>query len=193
MSPKHFIGLGIILLAAVAVAVMVREESPRTAQSPTATPPPSEAAPSKENVSSSVRETITHLRELVKNDPTNTRNILELARMLQNAHNTQEAADYYAKGLALGGGNDSARIDYSLCLFEMGRIKESLEQNRIVLRRNPRNSQALYNIGAIHANTGARDSAEVYWRRLISMHPSNELALRAQRNLESLKAHVPVP
>ncbi len=182
----------LVLVAAVTIAVLLRDkpkDSPATAseghgQLPSS--PHESDQPSKENASQNVKDAITHLRKLVKDDPTNTDTMFELARLLQNSHNPTEALTYYKKGLRIKPDRVDARIDYSLCLFETGRGQDALEQNRIIIRHDPTNAKALYNIGAVHANTGLKDSAEFYWSRLISIHPDDDLAKQARANIGKL-------
>ena len=193
-----YIAFAVALAVALIIAVMTQHEPGVTPPAPPAemgklpVSPSKEEAPSKENASQNIKDATAHLRELVEKDPTNAATMLELARFLQNAHHPGEALAYYEKGLRIDPGNVDARIDYSLCLFETGRGQDALEQNRIVLKHDPGNTKALYNIGAVHANTGLRDSAEFYWKRLISMHPEDTLSEHARASISRLHETSPV-
>jgi len=140
-------------------------------------------------VSQSVKEKITHLRHIVDKDPRNSRAAFELAQLLQDSHDNREAAKFYARGLESDSLNNAARVDYALCLYEIGNMSDALEQSRIVLRNNPVHAEALFNVGAIFANSANRDSAEIYWSKLISNHPGHELADRAKDNLRLLRGN----
>lgn len=178
--------LALVLVVGIAAAVFLREEPVKKDAAPPASPHSDEAPPSRENVSQGVRETIAHLKSVVETDPSDVVSMIRLARMLHDAHNASEAAVYYERAISLDGRNDSLRVDYSLCLFEMGRVQEALQQNMVVYRRDHRNTQALYNLGAIHANTGRKDSAITYWNRLISTAPEDPLADRARQGIRQL-------
>ena len=143
-------------------------------------------APSKENVSTAIRERIQHLRQVVEKDPKNERGLIELAQLLQDSHNAADAASFYEKALRVNPANTEARIDYALCLHEMGQRDAAMQQCRLVLRSNPGSPQALFNIGSMHANTGLSDSAIVYWRELVRRHPDHELAAKAKENIAVL-------
>ena len=166
-------------------------ESPSLGAAPSSSKDFSSSTPSKENASKGVVEQINHLKDVVKKDSTNASMHFELARMLQDAHRPSEAMRYYARGLVLDPSNTATRIDYSLCLFEAGRIPEATDQNQRVLRKEPSNPQALYNLGALYANTGRNDSARVYWGKLLYKHAGHELATKARENLKQLPAASP--
>jgi len=190
MSVKLYGILIVLLIAGVIIIVSVKESGPPTPPSPhrtdTERPDPTAQAPSKDNVSTNVRETIQHLRTVVQDEPENASALLELANMLFDAHNAQEAVGYYERGLRINPGNIDARIDYSLCLFQLGRPREALDQNRSVIRLEPGNIKALYNIGAVHANQGAKDSAEYYWSKVIKIDSEDALAKQAATNIGRL-------
>ncbi len=198
MSPKHFIIIGMALLGVLLIAVwmnkpIVREESethvdPAHMASPKQPTQSKQETPSKQNVNSTVRQTLEHLHQLVKENPNDSKMVFELARVLQDAHNIAEAIQYYKRGLELDVTNTVARIDYSLCLFEVGRTNDALEQTKLVLKRDPKNAQACYNAGAIYANIGMGDSAKVYWSRLVAAHPEDSLATKAKENIKKLSA-----
>jgi cytochrome c-type biogenesis protein CcmH/NrfG len=191
VSSKYIFLIGGLLLAAV-VVVAVTRKSPSTGA--TATAPEesfSSTAPSRENASKSVVEQINHLKDVVRKDSTNAAYYFELARLLQDAHRSSEAMGYYARGLVLDPSNITARIDYSLCLYEAGKVKEAFDQNRRVLRKEPSNPQALYNLGALYANSGRSDSARVYWGKLLTTHAGHELATKARENLRQLPGSPP--
>jgi precorrin-6B methylase 2 len=65
-------------------------------------------------------------------------------------------------------------------------VREALEQNRKAAALQPRNLKALYNIGAVYANMGANDSAEVYWSRVISIDADDDMAKQAEANIRKL-------
>lgn len=188
MGIRTYAMIAVGLAAGLAIAILVRDD-PQENTAPPASPHAMGGAPGKDNVSRSIRETVAHLKAVVEKNPKDTARMIELARLLHDAHQPGEAAAYYERALAVGEVGDSARIDYSLCLFQIGKVEQALEQNRVVHRRNGRNAQALYNIGAIHANSGRRDSAVVYWQRLTAVAPDDPLAPQARTNLEKLSAH----
>ncbi|HET6274167.1 MAG TPA: tetratricopeptide repeat protein [Bacteroidota bacterium] len=190
MNSKYILLIGVLLLAGVVVVAVMRK-SPSLGAAPPSSKGFSSSTPSKENASKSVVEQINHLKDVVKKDSTSASVNFELAQLLQDAHRPSEATEYYARGLALDPSNTTSRIDYSLCLYEVGRIPEAMDQNHRVLRKHPSNPEALYNLGALYANTGRNDSARVYWGKLLNKHAGHELATKARENLKQLPAASP--
>jgi tetratricopeptide (TPR) repeat protein len=184
MRPIHIAFVALVLVAALIVAVMLNRPSP----APTRALQEAEPAmgPSKENVSPTVRQRMEELRHVVEKNPADATSMIELAHLLQDAHNTSEAVVFYARGLELDPHNHDVRIDYAVCLFGLGRREEALNQTKRVLKADPPNAKALYNAGAIFGNMGIADSARAYWNKLIALHPDDNLAAQAQSHLTQL-------
>lgn len=184
MKLKYVGLLGAALVMVLVVLIMQRNSPPPSVVAGGL--PPANPAPSKENVSRGVLANIDQMKHAVSNEPTDAAGLFALARLLHDAHNGSEAAGYYARGLRVESSNHDARIDYALCLSELEKTSEALEQTRIVLKSEPLNAKACYNAGAIFANMGVHDSARVYWRKLIAAHPSDALSSKAREYLGKL-------
>lgn len=191
VSVNTKVTLSVALVLGIALVTVALEWTPETKR-PTVSPTsPVAPAPSKENVSKLVQERIEHLKDVVAKHPSNAESAFELARTLQDGHDTTGALKYYAIGLQADPRNVEARVDYSLCLYESGREQEAFNQNVKVLQQDASNAHALYNLGAIYGNRGMSDSARHYWGRLISSHPHDELARKAGENLKLLAGKNP--
>lgn len=174
------------IAAAAAFAIIAFDHGLDRSKTDETAAPPDKNTPTKENVSKVVTEKIEHLKSVVARNPDDARTAFELAKMLQDGHNMPEAVKYYEVGLKSDKHNIAARIDYSLCLYQTGKHREAMAQNRAVLRDDPANPQALYNLGAIYANRAQSDSARYYWSKLVTVHPNDELAEKARKNLTLL-------
>jgi cytochrome c-type biogenesis protein CcmH/NrfG len=192
-STKIVLGFGIILVVALVVVVLQQPQEIMTPKLTASKSPvnPTTPEPSKENVSKQVHERIDHLKDVVTKKPSDARSAIELARTLQDGHDLEGALKYYELGLKADPKNIEARIDYSLCLYHAGKDQDAFVQNKKVLQQDASNAQALYNLGAIHANRGMTDSATYYWRSLISSHPHDDLAQKAKQNLSQLDGKKP--
>ena len=186
---KLYALLALVCVSGIVIVVALHDNGAPTtvaSEEPAIPAPPGVDAPSKENASTSVKETIGHLREVVSRNPNDAAALLELATLLQNAHAPGEAVAFYERGLRIDSLNIDARIDYALCLFELGRPADALTQSREVVRFDPGNPKGLYNMGAIQANGARSDSAEFYWNRLVELHPDHEMAKQARESLGRL-------
>jgi len=187
-STKIVLSIGLVLVVAlVFVATQWRPEAKMPKASPSS---PVKPEPSKDNVSKLVQEQIDHLKAVVAKNPADAKSSFELARMLQDGHDSPGAMKYYELGLKADPKNIEARVDYSLCLYQTGKLQEAFSQNAIVLKQDASNAHALYNIGALYGNRGMSDSAAYYWRKLISSHPHDQLAQQAQENLKKLSGNI---
>lgn len=185
------ITLSVAIVLGIALITVALQWTPDTKPVTAVSTSPVGPAPSKNNVSKLVEERINHLRDVVAKHPSNAESAFELARTLQDGHDTTGALKYYALGLQADPGNVAARVDYSLCLYQSGREQEAFNQNVKVLQQDASNAHALYNVGAIYGNRGMSDSAAYYWRKLISSHPHDELARKAGENLKLLAGKNP--
>ncbi len=182
MKLKYVGVFGVVVLIVLGVFLLRRDNTQQSAVA-TGSPPSANSSPSKENVSKGVLTNIEQMKHTVEKAPSDAAGLFALARLLHDAHNGAEAADYYKRGLIADESNSNARIDYALCLSELGKATEALEQTRIVLKSEPDNPKACYNAGALFANIGSHDSAGWYWKKLIAAHPSDTLAVRAREYL----------
>ncbi len=183
--------LSVALVLGIALTTVALQWTPVATPAKVASTSPVAPAPSKSNVSKQVEERINHLKDVVAKHPSNATSAFELARTLQDGHDTSGALKYYAIGLQADPKNIAARVDYSLCLYQSGKEQEAFQQNVKVLQQDASNAHALYNVGAIYGNRGMSDSALYYWRKLISSHPHDELARKAGENLKLLTGKNP--
>jgi len=187
MSRKGVIAGAALLAAGLLAALLLRGgggapeavEVTIPAHAPAAHP----GSPSASNVHPSVTARIAELTGRVAGGDSSAATLLELARILQDAHRAQDAAGWYAVLLRVSPGSSAVRIDYAQCLASLGKDAEALAQTRRVLAEAPGHPAGLYNAGALHANMGRPDSAAFFWKRLVVLHPRDTLATRATMNL----------
>ena len=55
-----------------------------------------------------------------------------------------------------------------------------------ILKREPKNVDALYNLGAIHANAGRMDEARRYWSRAKTAAPDSQGGKKAAQGLSQI-------
>jgi len=78
------------------------------------------------------------------------------------------------------------RLDISRAYVALSKTDSALMELNMMLERDPTHPGALYNIGAIQANSGNFTAARAAWERLIQTHPDDTLAVFAKSSLPKL-------
>ena len=112
------------------------------------------------------------LIEKSKAEPKNTSLLNQIAAIYQGAHQFQKAADYYQQALNLDEENANARTQMASCLFYSGQVDEALHQLQLALKSDPKNVNALCNLGMIKYQ-GKNDAkgAIAAWQQLLKNNP----------------------
>jgi tetratricopeptide (TPR) repeat protein len=71
--------------------------------------------------------------------------------------------------------------------FQLGDVAGALGNTQAILRSNPTQPDALYNLGAIYGNLGDKQRALEYWNRLLSTSPNSESGKRARQLISQLQ------
>ncbi len=145
-----------------------------------------ESAPSSGNVSSDFKQKMDELANYVTENSNDTAKVKEYAELLSAAHNPNKAIELYESILV----KDNSRIDILMPLVYLYYSNKNLEKaeeytNR-VLKINPKQSQAVYNIGAIEASKGNMEKAKEIWRGILKDFPNSEAAHIAEQSLKQL-------
>ena len=147
--------------------------------------------PDGRNVAPSLHVEMEALRERVATAPEDTTALLRLARLKHDGHQTDEAIDYYRRYLALRPEARQAWLDLAQCYGEQARWADALEATRQMLDRFPDDPAALYNLGAIHANTGRPDEARAAWQRVTRQDRDPAMKTKAEAALQRLASMQP--
>ena len=89
------------------------------------------------------------LLEKLKTDPQNAQILTQVAGIYQTTHRFKEAADYYGRALKIDPKNTPARSQMASCLYYSGDPDGALVQLNQVLKSNPKDVNALFNLGMI--------------------------------------------
>ena len=162
--------------------------SPATANGAASSTP--EFTPDATNVSRSATQQLDALRMRVVNAPEDTTHIYRLARMLQDAHQVEEASRNYRHYLALRPYNRQAWLDYAQCLGQLSSWTEAQKAVEDMLEVYPDDPSGLYNLGAIYANQSQLEKAKEVWERVARQDESSEMASMAIASLQRLKSFV---
>ncbi len=147
-----------------------------------------EFEPDGANVSPTTHNQLESLRLRVVNTPDDTTHIFRLARLLQDAHQPEEAARNYKHYLALHPENYQAWLDMTQSLGQAKLWKEALDAVNEMLTKYPDDPSALYNLGAVYANLGQKDEAIQTWQKIIQTDLDDEVAFLAKSAIDRLGA-----
>jgi tetratricopeptide (TPR) repeat protein len=97
-----------------------------------------------------------------------------------------EAIPHLRKVLELEPKNTEARLELGRDLYDTGNVTDALNETTQILIENPKNVDALYNVGAIYANSSKPDAAREYWTRAVASDPNSDSGKRAAESLSRL-------
>ena len=83
--------------------------------------------------------------------------------------------------------NIAARLELGKTKFQLGDVAGALENTLAILKSNPTEPDALYNLGAIYGNLGDKKRALEYWNRLLSTAPDSESGKHARQLISRLQ------
>ena len=142
--------------------------------------------PGKQNVSEEYKRKMTELENAVNENPSDTIALQKYADYLTASHKMNEAIPYYNKILKINPRRSDIRFSLAIIYFNKQDFAKCQEENEKVLEFDPENQMALYNLGAIAATKGNKDTAKEYWNRVISIDPNSETSTLAKESLSKL-------
>ena len=142
--------------------------------------------PSADNVTSDLMGRLHVLRNRVEADAADTTALLELARVLHDAHEPAEAALYYRRYLDANPANTEAWFDLADSHGRAGDWVAARAVIETLLERLPEDGAALYNMGVIEIQLG-NTSAARGWLERAAGRADPETAGRARDALKALE------
>jgi cytochrome c-type biogenesis protein CcmH/NrfG len=178
--PKVVYGMATVcLLLGLALGYLLRgSESPAAKAGSTTEPKTTEVSaqsaemPSLEQMKAMANRKIEPLLAKLKSDPKNKDLLIEIASFYKSAHLFKEAADSLDRALQSDPKNIAIRTEMASCLYFDGNVDGALAALQESLRENPRDANALFNLGLIRWK-GKNDAAGAIaaWRELLRTNP----------------------
>lgn len=181
--------------AAVAVTVFVTlREPPRlpsVARSPgtavaEAVDVHSATTPDRGNVSHEFRVEVAALEEGLNNAPSDTVALARLGSLLHMAHQPAKAIPYLERYTAINQTNREVWFQLVAAYGALENWGKALETTMAILASWPDDPEAMYNVGAIHANQGDYEEARRWWERVRDQGTDSALAGTATASLRRL-------
>lgn len=121
----------------------------------------------------------------LKSDPNNSGLLLQVGNIYKATHQFQDAVSFYDQALKADSKNVLARNELASCLYYTGDVDGALAQLEQSLNDDPRNADALFNLGVIKldAKKDAKGAVSA-WQQLLKSNP----ALDARKKAEVQKA-----
>jgi tetratricopeptide (TPR) repeat protein len=141
--------------------------------------------PSADNVDPGFHARLMTLRGRLAKAPDDAAALLEAARLEQDAHQLEQAAEHYERYLALDPDEHQAWLDLANVYAGLARWDDARDASERMLERFPDDPSARYNLGAIAANQGDADAARRHWES-VRGGPDPALAAQAEASLAQL-------
>ena len=135
---------------------------------------------------------ITHekvfLNEQLRREPKHTPILLRLAQIERSEGDLGAARKHVEQAAAADEQQVDVHLELGLVCWEMGDFAAAEEQNRAVLRIDPGQPDALYNLGAISANSGRVRQAREFWIEAVRTGRKRDSVDQSRRAVERLEA-----
>jgi tetratricopeptide (TPR) repeat protein len=122
----------------------------------------------------------------LKKKPEHVPILFRLAEISTEMNKPAEAAAYLRRILAQEPNNVEARLELGRALYSAGDVPGALEETNRILQKDPKQVDALYNLGAIYGNLNKDEIARQYWTRAVASDANSESGRRAAKSLEQL-------
>jgi len=143
-------------------------------------------APSSENVADTYYHEIFVLEETLARTPSDTLAMLKLGRLFQDGHKLPEADKQYSDYLALNPNARQVWLDLAATRALDKRYPDAEAAIHSMLELYPGDASALYNLGAIAANSGDLERARTIWQELVDQSDDATITGMATRSLARL-------
>lgn len=112
------------------------------------------------------------LLEKLKSNPNDTSLLAQVAALYHTTHRFKEAADYYSRAVNTDPKDVALRTRFASSLYRSGDIDGAIAQLNTALTYDPKDANALYDLGMIrlHGN-GDSKGAVAAWQRLLKTNP----------------------
>jgi cytochrome c-type biogenesis protein CcmH/NrfG len=112
------------------------------------------------------------LLEKLKSNPNDSTLLMQVGAIYHTTHRFKEAADYYSRALDTDPRDVAIRTKLASSLYRNGDIEGSITQLNRALTYDPKNANALFDLGMIKLQgKGDPKGALAAWQRLLKMNP----------------------
>ena len=131
-------------------------------------------------------EGLSLLRDTIKKDPSNPYAYHYAATALYELGQLEPARDAYRAAFRISPDYDGARIGLSNVLRLLGDCDGAIREAQVVLRKSPKDVDALHAAALAYAAKGKRQLSKEHLQRVLDSDPEAEARIEVQQILETL-------
>ena len=179
VSRKKWVGMAVSLVLIAGLSIFLVKVIQRS-EAPTASRPAAAAADNPEH------ELKALALELEKK-PGHAPILLRMAQLERDKGKLDDAASHLREAVKTEPSSQEAHLELGRLLYERNDVSGAISETEKVLTLNPKQVDALYNLGAIYANLGNVERARSYWSRAIAADPAADSSRKAKDGLGKLQ------
>ena len=178
-SRKKWIWMGASAAVIGAVSMFLLKVSSHSPMgAPAAAPPPVAA----DNPDHELKELAVQLQRKPGHIPV----LLRMAQLERQKGEWENAEEHLREAVKNEPANQDAHLELGRLLYEHNDVYGAIGETQQVLNLNPRQVDALYNMGAIYANLGNVERAKSYWSKAIAVDAASDSGQKARSGLNKL-------
>ncbi len=114
--------------------------------------------------------------------------VISAANICYDLGRYAEAVTYYKRFIDnIDPNNHAVNIDYGYAVFETGRQNEGIAIIEQVLKSEPRNQIAMFNIGVMYVRSNNPDRALIWMKKCRDVDPASDIGKRAANVIQTLQ------
>lgn len=122
------------------------------------------------------------------NEPKNEQLLLNIANLLDDSGEKNEAISYYKKVIDLNPKNVDARVDLATAMIQTDTPMNAITELTKALEIDPNHQIANLNLGIMNYTIGRYDKAKEFFQKAQSINPSSEAGKRADEGLSAVES-----
>jgi len=120
---------------------------------------------------------------ILKNEGSNKdKPLFNLGNIFREQEDYEKSIDYYKKAIAINPNSIDASINLSISLNKTGKLKEAIILCENILKKDPKNTQALNNLGEYNQEIGDEKLSIYYYKKALMYEPDNLRSLWLMMN-----------
>ena len=113
--------------------------------------------------------------------------LLRMAQLERDKGKLEDAAGHIREAVKTEPSSQEAHLELGRLLYERNDVSGAISETEKVLTLNPKQVDALYNLGAIYANLGNVERARSYWSKAVAADPAADSSRKAKDGLAKLE------